>query len=115
VPLVSAESFRSLLPHSDPLGEPGQVGTGRDEERRRDRLALPLVPVLACVEAECDPGPFGQQVAAPVGNLPQLGNRGLDVKRLPADIAAGGAGEPGGGDPVRIGRRRRQLAVFFQK
>jgi hypothetical protein len=32
VPLVSADPFRSLLPHSDPFREPGQVGTGSDEQ-----------------------------------------------------------------------------------
>jgi hypothetical protein len=98
-----ADPFRSLLPHSDPLGEPRQVGTGRDAQRGLECLALPLVPVLAGVEAKRDPGPFGQQVAAAVRNLPQLGYRGLDVQRLPAHIAANSAGELGRGDPVRVG------------
>ena len=41
----------------------------------------------------------------------------FDVERLTAHVAACGAGETGGGDPVRIGRGGgwRQLAVFFQK
>jgi hypothetical protein len=106
VPLCAprlADPFRSLLPHSDPLGEPRQVGTGGDAQRGLDRLALPLVPVLAGVEAKCDPGPFGEEVAAAAGNLPQLGDRGLDVQRLPAHVAARGAGELCGRDPVRIG------------
>jgi hypothetical protein len=74
--------LRPLLPHGDPFGEPGQVGPGGDAQGSLERLALPLVRVLACVEAKCDPGPLGQQVAAPVGNLPQLGDRGLDVQRF---------------------------------
>ena len=82
-----ADPFRPLLPHGDPFGEPCQVGTGSDEKRGLECLALPLVPVFAGVEAECDPGPFGQEVGAAVGNLPQLGYRGLDVQRLPARIA----------------------------
>jgi hypothetical protein len=94
------DPFRSLLPHGDPLAEPCQVGAGGDEQRRLERLVLPLVPVLAGVEAEGDPGPFGQQVAAAVGNLPQLGDRGLDVQRLPAYVAANSAGELGRDDPM---------------
>jgi hypothetical protein len=63
---------------------------------------LPLIPVLAGVKAECDPGPLGQQVAAAVGNLPQLGDRALDIKWLAADMEANSAGELGPGDPVRV-------------
>ena len=76
---------------------------GGDEKRRLECLALPLVPVLAGVEAECDPGPLGQQVAASVGNLPQLGYRGFNVQRLPAHEAANSAGELRRSDPVRVG------------
>jgi hypothetical protein len=97
-----ADPLGSLLPHGDPLGEPCQVGTGSDEERGLERLALPLVPVLAGVEAERDPGPLGQQVAAAVGNLSQLSYRGLDLQRLPAYEATNSAGELGPGDPVRV-------------
>jgi hypothetical protein len=97
-----ADPFCSLLPDRDPFGEPRQVGTGSDEKRGLEGLALPLVPVLAGVETECDPGPFGQQVAAAVGNLSQLGDRGLDVQRLPAYVPANSAGELGPGDPVRV-------------
>jgi hypothetical protein len=82
--------------------KPCQVGASGDEQRGLKCLALPLVPVFAGVEAKCDAGSFGQEVAAAVGNLPQLGNRGLDVQRLPAYEAAGSAGELGDGDPVRV-------------
>jgi hypothetical protein len=37
---------------------------------------------FACVEAKCDPGPFGKQVGATVRDLPQLGHRGVDVERF---------------------------------
>jgi hypothetical protein len=56
-----ADPLRPLLPDSDPFREPGQVGPGSDEQRRRERLALPLVPVLAGVKAKRHPCPFGQQ------------------------------------------------------
>jgi hypothetical protein len=65
------------LTRGDPFREPRQVGTRGDEQCGLECLALPLVPVFAGVEAECDPGPFGQQVGAAVGNLSQLGNRDL--------------------------------------
>jgi hypothetical protein len=64
--------FRPLLPRFNPFREPRQVGPGSDEQRRRERLMRPLVPVLAGVEAECDPGPFGEQVATVAGDLAQL-------------------------------------------
>jgi hypothetical protein len=106
LPLVLADVLRPFLPHGDPFGEPGQVGTGSDDKRGLECLALPLVPVLAGVEAKCHPCPFGQEVAAAVGNLPQLGNRGLDVQRLPAYVPANSAGELGRGDPSGPGLRR---------
>jgi hypothetical protein len=93
----------SLLPNSDPFGEPGQVGTGSDEQRRLKCRPLPLVPVFAGVEAKCYPCPFGEQVATAVRDMPQLGDRGLDVERFPARLPGGCAGDPGDGDPVRVG------------
>jgi hypothetical protein len=60
---------------------------------------------FAGVEAEGYPGPFGQQVAAAVGNLPQLGYRGLHVERLLAYEAANSLGELCRGD------RRRAMAI----
>jgi hypothetical protein len=41
-------------------------------------------------------GPFGEQVAAAVRDLPQLGDRGVDVERFPAHVVARGAGDTGG-------------------
>jgi hypothetical protein len=98
-----ADPLGSLLPYSDPLGQPGQVSASSDAQGGLERLALPLVPVLAGVEAKCDPGPFGQEIAAAVRDPPQLGDRGLDVDRLPGHVPAGGAGELCRGDPVRVG------------
>jgi hypothetical protein len=75
LPLVSADPLGSLLPHSDPFREPGQVGTCGDEQRGRERLGLPLIPVFPGVEAKGYPGPFREQVAATVRDLLQLGDR----------------------------------------
>jgi hypothetical protein len=47
-------------------------------------------------------GPFCEQITAAVGDLPQLGNRGVDVERFPAGVAACGGGDPGAGDAVRV-------------
>ena len=79
MPLVSADPLGPLLPHDDPFDEPRQVGTSSYEKRGLERLGLPLVPVFTGVEAKCDPGLFGQEVAAAVGNLLQLDDRGPDV------------------------------------
>jgi hypothetical protein len=81
VPLALADPLGSLLPHSDPFREPGQVGAGGDAQSGLERLVLPLVPVVAGVEAKRDPGPFGQQVGAPVRCLPKLRDRSVDVQR----------------------------------
>jgi hypothetical protein len=79
VRLALADPLGSLLPLLDPFREPCQVGTSSYEKRGLERLTRPLVPVLAGVEAECDPGPFGQQVGAADRDLPKLRDRGLDV------------------------------------
>jgi hypothetical protein len=100
VPLVSARPLRALLPLDDPFGELGQVCTGSDEQCGLERLGLPLVRVFTGVEAECDPGPRGQQVAAAVGNLSQLGDRGLEVC---GSRSGQQSGELRRSDPVRVG------------
>jgi hypothetical protein len=40
------------------------------------------------VKREDHPSPFGEQVVAAVGELSQLGDRGIDVEWLPAGVAA---------------------------
>jgi hypothetical protein len=54
------------------------------------------------VEREDHPGPFGEQVAATVRDLPQLRERRVDVERVSARMPAGGAWKPGRDDAVWV-------------
>jgi hypothetical protein len=54
------------------------------------------------MKPEYDPGPLGEQVAATVGDLPQLGDGGVDVERFPARVAGRGAGDLCLDDPVTV-------------
>jgi hypothetical protein len=92
-----ADPLRPLLPHGDPFHEPRQVGARGDAQGRLERSARPpAVSRVLVVECQDHPGPFGEQVAAAVRDLPQLGDRGVDVERFPARVAARGAGDTGG-------------------
>jgi len=53
--------------------------------------------------ARITPSPCGEQVAAAVRDLAQLGHRGVDVERFTARVAGGRAGDSGARDPVRVG------------
>ena len=76
--------MRSLLPHGDPFGEPGQVTPGRDAQRGLERPAGPTsVSFVLVTEPQDHSGAFGEQVAAAVRDLPQFGERRLNVERVP--------------------------------
>jgi hypothetical protein len=101
--LVSADPLRPLRPHGDPFREPGQVGPGGDAQGRLERSPRsPAVSRILVVEAENHPGPFGEQVASVAGNLPELGDRRVDVERVAARLTRGGAGDPGACYAVRV-------------
>jgi hypothetical protein len=92
VPLVSADPLRPLLPHGDPFREPGQVGPGGDAQDRLERSARPpAVSRVLVVECQDHSGPFGEQVATAGRDLAQLGERDVDVQRVPARIAPSGS------------------------
>ena len=79
---------RSPLPLSDPFRQPGQVGTGGDKQRSPDRPLLPCALSHVLVRmGQHQPGLFGEQITAPVRDLPELGERRVDVKWLTAGVA----------------------------
>ena len=67
-------------PHRDPFHELGQVGPGGNAQGRLERSARPpAVSRILIVECQDHSGPFGEQAAAAVRDLPQLSHHGLDV------------------------------------
>jgi hypothetical protein len=84
-----ADPLGSLLPHGDPFGEPGQVSARGNAQSRLERSAWPpAVSLVLLAKPEDHPGPFGE--------------RGVDVERFPARMAACRAGDVGADDGVGV-------------